>query len=395
MTAVILCGGLGTRLRSVVDDRPKSMADINGKPFLQYQIEYLKAQGINDFILATGYLSDYVSDFFKDGSNFGVHIEYAIENEPLGTGGAIKNAFEKIKTEYALCLNGDTYFEIKIAELEKVYKTNNADMAIALKYEKNVSRFGAVKFDENNKLIAWNEKDVEGEGFINGGIYIISKNLVDTIPSGKISLENDLMPLWINTKNVFTKVFSGHSIDIGIPESLNQMINYVNLPNRTVIFLDRDGTINEDRGYTVKCEDLKLIPSMVNKIKKWKEEGKLIIVISNQAGIARNYYKKEDVHKFNKYLNESLGNLIDGFYICPYHIDGLLDEYKKESYYRKPNPGMLMEAENDLENGQIEIYGKKVPIEACRIDKETSIMYGDTSKDVDCAINFGIKGVKV
>lgn len=394
MTAIILCGGLGTRLRSVVSDKPKSMADINGKPFLQYQIEYLKKYGIKDFVFATGYLSEKISDYFKDGSNFGIHIEYAKEDEPLGTGGAIKNAFKKVKDDYAICLNGDTYFEINVKELEDVFTNYNADMAVAIKYEKDMSRFGAVKFD-NNKLISWNEKDIKEDGFINGGIYVIGKSIVDAIPCGKVSLENDLMPHWINTKNIVVKIFSGHSIDIGIPESLEQIIKYFKLPQEKVVFLDRDGTINEDRGYTVKCSDLKLIPSMVEKIKEWKKEGYIIIVVTNQSGIARGYYKEEEVHQFNKYLNEKLGNLIDGFYISPYHIDSILEEYKKDSYCRKPNPGMLIEAESDLEKGQIKLYGNKVPIKPCRIDKEKSFMCGDNIKDIECAENFGIKGIKV
>ncbi|MDO5564625.1 MAG: HAD-IIIA family hydrolase [Eubacteriales bacterium] len=397
MKCLILCGGLGTRLRSVVNDKPKSMAEINNKPFLLYQIEYLKKNGFNDFILATGYKSNIIEEYFLDGKKFNINIQYSKEETPLGTAGAIRNALNFInENEDILIINGDTFFEANINSFIKFHKEKKSQISLLIRYIKNANRYGLITISNDNKVISWDEKKDANEGFINGGIYIINSKLIKEIPLIKKSLELDIIPSWLKLgKEIYAKDDPSYFIDIGIPQSLKDFIKHNSLAKQKIVFLDRDGTINIDKGYTINTNDLIIIPSMKEKMIKWKKDGYKLIVITNQSGVARGLYSKKDVNNFHKYLNEKIDFLIDGFYYCPYHKDGIVKEYKKESYNRKPNPGMLLDCMLDLESGFIEYLGEKKKVLPCIIDKENSFFVGDKNIDIECANRFGIKGYKV
>lgn len=219
MQVLILAGGLGTRLRSVVSDRPKPMADINGKPFLEYLIRNLINNGYKEIILAVGYKSEKIIEYFKDGTDFGCNIKYAIENEPLGTGGALANAKNIIKDDI-MVLNGDTYFDINFKEFEHYHKNMKSDYTLALRKVEDVSRYGAVEFDSNNKIIGFTPKGENSESnYINGGIYIMKKCIIDKLEVNKfISLENDIISVILNERNMFGYKSKDYFIDIGIPE---------------------------------------------------------------------------------------------------------------------------------------------------------------------------------
>ena len=177
LEAIILAGGLGTRLRSVVSDVPKCMAPVNGIPFINFIISYLKNEGVERFILSLGYKSeiviDYVNKTFVD-----IEIEYVIEDTPLGTGGAIKLACGKAKSEDVLILNGDTLFNIDINFFTKFHKNNKADFTVALKEMKDFNRYGAVETSEDFALKTFHEKTYCRQGFINGGIYALNDSCI-------------------------------------------------------------------------------------------------------------------------------------------------------------------------------------------------------------------------
>ena len=147
MQAILLCGGMGTRLRSVVSDRPKPMADICGKPFLQYLLEMLRDKGITEVIFALGYMGEMIEEYFQDGSAFGLKIAYSYEEEPLGTGGAIRNALPKILEEEVLVLNADTYFPMDYQGLLRFHQENDGDFSLATRAVPDISRYGAVRRD--------------------------------------------------------------------------------------------------------------------------------------------------------------------------------------------------------------------------------------------------------
>lgn len=232
MQAILLCGGMGTRLRSVVSDRPKPMADICGKPFLQYLLEMLRDKGITEVIFALGYMGEMIEDYFQDGSAFGLKIAYSYEEEPLGTGGAIRNALPKILEEEVLVLNADTYFPMDYQGLLRFHQENDGDFSLATRAVPDISRYGAVRRDAAGRILAWNEKLEDGgqplAGEINGGIYVMKKSLIAEIPEGKQSLEQDCIPKWISEgKRIFGLPFDGYFMDIGIPKDYQQFITDV------------------------------------------------------------------------------------------------------------------------------------------------------------------------
>lgn len=232
MQAILLCGGMGTRLRSVVSDRPKPMADICGKPFLQYLLEMLRDKGITEVIFALGYMGEMIEEYFHDGSAFGLKIAYSYEEEPLGTGGAIRNALPKILEEEVLVLNADTYFPMDYQGLLRFHQENDGDFSLATRAVPDISRYGAVRRDAAGRILAWNEKLGDGgqplAGEINGGIYVMKKSLIAEIPEGKQSLEQDCIPKWLSEgKRIFGLPFEGYFMDIGIPKDYQQFITDV------------------------------------------------------------------------------------------------------------------------------------------------------------------------
>lgn len=229
MEAILLCGGLGTRLRSVVSDRPKPMADIAGKPFLHYLVKMLSESGVKHLIFALGYMGEQIEAYFQSGEEYGLSISYSYEDSPLGTGGAIRNALSKVSGENVLVLNADTYFHTDYESLLREQLKNKAAMTIASRKIEDISRYGAILKDESGRILRWNEKMSSDQaeaprlGEINGGIYVMQKSLIEKIPEGKQSLENDCIPVWLEDGLYLQAIPSdGYFMDIGIPEDYAQ-----------------------------------------------------------------------------------------------------------------------------------------------------------------------------
>lgn len=219
MQAILLAGGLGTRLRSVVSDRPKPMALIGDKPFTEFVVKELSGHGITDIIFAVGYKGSMVEEYFKDGSGFGVKVSYAYEEELLGTAGAIKNAGKFVTDESFFVLNADTFYRIDYNRLSRLVQADNLDLALVLREVPDISRYGEAVLTDS-KLTGFNEKSSEARsGTINGGVYLMKKALLEEIPVGKVSLENEMIPMWMQEgKGLGGFVNDGYFIDIGVPE---------------------------------------------------------------------------------------------------------------------------------------------------------------------------------
>ncbi|RTI88589.1 D-glycero-D-manno-heptose 1-phosphate guanosyltransferase [Campylobacter jejuni] len=212
MKAIVLCGGLGTRLKSVIKDIPKPMAPINNKPFLEFIFTYLKKQKIDEIILAVSYKYEIIQEYFKD-EFLDIKVRYSIEKDPLGTGGAIKQALELIK-EDSLVLNGDTFFDIDLNKM----KLNESKICLALKKMNDFDRYGSVELDKMGNITSFKEKQYLKQGFINGGIYLISKDIFqDFHLESKFSFEEFLQENYKNLK-ARAEIFEDYFIDIGIPE---------------------------------------------------------------------------------------------------------------------------------------------------------------------------------
>ena len=217
MEVVILAGGKGTRLSGVVSDVAKPMAPVNGKPFLYYLFQWLNQYPVEKIILSTGYMSESITSYFGT-SYFGIPIEYVIEENPLGTGGAIMFAMRKTKTNNILIINGDTYFPININTFYSFHKENNHLFSIALKQMQNFSRYGSVEC-ENDIILRFNEKKFCSDGLINGGIYLINKQYIESKQiAGTFSLETEILEKEAGTSQLKGLVFDDLFIDIGIPE---------------------------------------------------------------------------------------------------------------------------------------------------------------------------------
>ncbi|MBZ8204279.1 D-glycero-D-manno-heptose 1-phosphate guanosyltransferase [Campylobacter coli] len=218
MQAIVLAGGLGTRLKSVVQDLPKPMAPINGKPFLAFVLEYLKKQGIAEVILSVSYKYELIQEYFKDEFE-GMKIRYNVEKELLGTGGAIKDALKLIQNQVYV-LNGDTIFDI---DLKKLF-LNNSKICIALKQMQNFDRYGTVNVDDQGIVTSFEEKVFKKQGLINGGIYLLKKDIFDEFDlEKKFSFEEFLQEKFKILK-IQTQFFDDYFIDIGIPQDYIKFI---------------------------------------------------------------------------------------------------------------------------------------------------------------------------
>lgn len=216
---IILAGGLGTRLRSVVSEVPKCMAPVCNQPFIFYILSYLERyKNIDKVILSLGYKHEVLTTWLAK-QNFPFDILYSIEDEPLGTGGAIKKALQHATSEEIVIMNGDTFFDVNLNLLLEQHRKAQSKLSIALKPMQEFDRYGDVVIDNNNRIIAFNEKRYCKQGQINGGIYIINKNfkLLDTLPD-KFSFETEVLQLQAKKGTLFGFVHNGYFIDIGIPE---------------------------------------------------------------------------------------------------------------------------------------------------------------------------------
>lgn len=228
MKAVILAGGAGTRLRSVVSDVPKPMADINGRPFLECLIEQLKRWNIKDIVLLVGYKAGCIVDYFGDGKKFGVNIFYSEEIEPLGTGGALKQAENFLTEDYFIMMNGDSYFDINFHKLITMITEKKYFGILSLFKIKNSERYGSVIIDEDSRVLRFLEKQKSVDDSyvnVNGGIYALSSKILEYIPPRKCSLENDIFPEIIKNEEIYSFISDGFFIDIGIPEDYFRLKN--------------------------------------------------------------------------------------------------------------------------------------------------------------------------
>ncbi|MFC2137178.1 nucleotidyltransferase family protein [Bacteroidota bacterium] len=215
--AIILAGGFGTRLKGAIKDIPKSMAPINNKPFLEYILRYLVQQNINHIILSVGYKHEIISNYFGD-SFKSASIKYAIEDEPLGTGGGIFNAMNYLKNDEAIIINGDTYFDVNLFDFYHFHITYCSELTLALKKMKNFERYGSISLN-NYRITSFQEKNFVEDGYINGGIYVCDKNtLYEKIKKEKFSFEKDFMEKYIDDLNIMGFTSNNYFIDIGIPE---------------------------------------------------------------------------------------------------------------------------------------------------------------------------------
>ena len=398
MNVVVLAGGLGTRLRQVVQDVPKPMADISGTPFLALILENLIAYGADEFILCVSHLRHVIRGYFGD-SFHGVPVRYSVEEEPLGTGGAVKQAVELFGLSDILVVNGDTFVQADYARFWK--ECAGEPLSVLLKAVDNADRYGRVEV-QDDRIISFKEKSANGlAGLINAGVYRMESGLFQEMPR-RFSLEKDFLEPHVNELRPYVFLAGDYFIDIGIPESYAQacreLQQLVQRDSSTVqvvsslwdcdrllppaqegkcpaLFLDRDGVINVDKNYVHRIEDCEFVDGIFDLCRAAKAKGYMLIIVTNQAGIAKGYYTEQDYVTLMNYMGaefEKQGCPLDDVFYCPFHKDGL-GEYRKDSEDRKPNPGMILKATVKH-----------------HIDLKTSVLIGDKDSDIEAGRRAGV-----
>ena len=380
--AIILAGGLGTRLRSVVSDVPKCMAPVAGKPFLHFVIEYLLQQGIDKFIFSLGYKSEVIIDFVNDQYPT-ISKQYSIEAEPLGTGGAIKLACSLATEKDVLILNGDTIFKIDSKQLSSFHIEREADCTLALKSMQHFDRYGVVELNTDSSIASFKEKQFYETGLINGGVYALNvTNFLQEDLLQKFSFEKNYLEAFFDKRKMFGIVQNGYFIDIGIPEDFekaqkefnSKMIDLSKIDNTWTLFLDRDGVINHEKhlDYIHTWDEFTFYEGVKEAVAIFAKTFHRIVVITNQKGVGKGVTKLEDLKLLHKNMIaaiEESGGRIDAVYFCP--------DLGSDSPNRKPNPGMGLQAAQDFPD----------------IDFDKAIMIGNTISDMEFGRNLGVQTI--
>jgi D-glycero-D-manno-heptose 1,7-bisphosphate phosphatase len=400
MKVVISAGGKGTRISSIASDIPKPMIPIDGVPVLEREIDSLKKQGFKDIIITVSHLGNIIMDYFGDGSKvspitnepFGVNIEYFYEEVPLGTAGALFKLKDKLTDDFLL-LNADAVFDVDFNRFVEYHKKCGGLVTLFTHPNSHPYDSGLIFTDKNGAVTRWLSKEDERPEFyknrVNAGLHVLSKKVLDMeIDTEKVDLDRQILKPLCKTGKVFAYDSPEYVKDMGTPERyfavqdnfVNGVVEAKNLKNKQkAIFLDRDGTINEYRGFVRKPDEFELIPGVANSIKRLNDLGYLVIVITNQPVIARGettYEELETIHNKMETLLGKDGAYIDGIYYCPHHPDkgfeGEIPELKFDCECRKPKPGLILQATKDF-----------------NIDLENSWMIGDSKNDVLAGKNAG------
>lgn len=377
--ALFLVGGRGTRLGALSANTPKPMQEIApGVRFLDLLLENAARMGFADLVLLAGHLGDQVEAAYHGRRVGEATIRVVRESQPMGTGGALAQAVEALDERFVL-LNGDSFFDINLRALTAVPLPEGGGR-LALRMVEDTARYGSVRLNDT-KISAFVEKnpDLTGPGLINGGIYYLDRAMVSRIEAPS-SIESDVFPELVREGRLEGLPFEGYFLDIGLPETLAQaQRETAALRVRPAAFLDRDGVLNEDHGYTHRVGDLAWMPGAREAIRLLNDRGYRVIVVTNQAGVARGFYDEDAIGIFHAGMQVQLaeaGAFVDAFYHCPYHADGKVPAYTVEDHPdRKPNPGMILRALRDW-----------------HVDKDKSFLIGDKPSDMEAARRAGLPG---
>jgi histidinol-phosphate phosphatase family protein len=373
--AVILCGGLGTRLRPITDNLPKPMAPVNGKPFLHYLIEQLAKQGVKKFLLLTGYLGHHISEYFGDGSIWNLNISYSNGPTEWDTGRRIWEAKEKIDPIFLL-LYSDNFVQFRLQTLLKLYQTHKLPISLLLAPKEK----GNISISEDGRIQAY-DKNRNGEGFdfVEVGYMIIEKEQVlESFPtySGFPDFNfSQVLQKFAGEGEIAGLVVRDAYHSISDIERLKKMSDY--LSHKKIILIDRDGTINVKAPhgeYICTVDEFHFIPDTYNAMKQLASEGYEFIVITNQAGIARKKYTEDDLGKIHEKMIDTFSKdyiSILKIYYSPHH-------WNENSFMRKPQPGMFFEASKEF---------------TFRMDKVLYI--GDDPRDCEAAYNAGCSSLYI
>ncbi len=402
MKVVIMAGGRGTRISKLFPDIPKPLIPIDGIPALEREIISLRDQGFSDIILTIGYMGDKIKNHFGTGEGLGVHIEYFVEEKPLGNAGAL---FKLNLSDDFLLLNADVVFDVDFNRMVKFHRAHDAFVTLFTHPNSHPYDSSLIIADSDNCVSAWLSKEDERPEFyknrVNAGIHVINPRVLqmsginpDDIGTKlvKVDLDRQILKPLCGTGTMFCYDSPEYVKDMGTPERFRAaeqdyrsgMVTSKNLSHKQkAIFLDRDGTINKYVGFLRNTDDFELLPGVAEAIRLINASGYLAVVATNQPVIARGEVSLNDLEAIHNKMETELGRegaYLDAIYFCPHHphkgYKGEIPELKIDCGCRKPKPGMLFKAAEDL-----------------NIDLAQSYMIGDSDNDVQAGLNAGCKGV--
>jgi D-glycero-D-manno-heptose 1,7-bisphosphate phosphatase len=373
---IILAGGKGSRISKFLKGIPKPLIKVKKLDFIEILLKNFSKYNVNKIFIAAGYRGRKIyKKYHKKKINL-IDIECVIESKTLGTGGALSQ-FKGKTTKNFFVINGDTFFDVNLNHIFDQNRKHNK-IFIPLSNSKNYkSNKKLTNLSLINKKIIFKEKS----GYFNGGVYFLNKSIFKKIPEKNFSFEDDLLKLEIQKNNVIGGYYNDFFLDIGTPRAINIGIpiltKYLEKP---AIFLDRDGTLIEDKGYTYKLNDLKFINKVIELLNKYKSRY-YIFIVTNQSGIGRGYYTEKDFFNFQKKIKENLYKkniLIDDIRYCPFIPDAKIKKYRRKSKFRKPDNYMIKSLNNNF-----------------FIDLKNSIMIGNTEIDKQCAVKSNLRYIDV
>lgn len=394
----ILAGGMGTRLRERSGDLPKPMVPVLGKPLLHYQIELCRKHGFTDIALLVQHRHEKISEYFGDGSAFGVTLSYAIEDEPRGTAGALRDALP-ILGERFLVLYGDTFMDVNLRKFWDAHAAFGGVGTLFLHPNDHPQDSDLIVIDANGAIRTIlpypHPQGLDVRNLVNAALYVLDRaGLEDVTPSeGKADIAKHMFPRMLNLgRPLYGYVSSEYIKDMGTPERLDKVERdfVLGLPERlsgrqlrSAVFLDRDGTINREVNHLNSPDQLELLPGVVDAIRRLNRNGTLAVIITNQPVVARGDLSFQDLDRIHARLESRLGAggaFLDGIYFCPHHPDkgfpGEVVELKGTCTCRKPEPGLIDQACRDLDIG-----------------RQDSWMVGDTTSDIEAGRRAGIRTV--
>lgn len=406
MKTILAAGGKGTRIQSIADNVPKPLISIAGKPILQWEIECLVRQGYTDLIITVSHLADKIMDYFGDGSKFGCHIDFFVEEQPLGNAGAVFKLWQKglLEDDFMLLI-ADAIFDVDFKRFVGFHKEHGALATLFTHPNSHPYDSGVVVADERTHIVTgwFNKEDEKPEWYknrVNAGLHILSPQIftlsgINCREDGKkIDLDRDILKPSIRTGKIYAYDSPEYVKDMGTPERYYQVSEdikngYVasrNLRNKQkAVFLDRDGTINKYVGFLDSIEKFELLPGVADAVSKINRAGYLAIVVTNQPVIARGEVTVKELNAIHSKMETLLGNegaFLDAVYYCPHHpdkgFDGEVSELKFDCDCRKPKPGMLFQAAKDY-----------------NVDLSQSWIIGDSQRDIQAGINAGCKAALI
>jgi histidinol-phosphate phosphatase family protein len=397
-SVAILAGGVGNRLRDRSGDLPKPMVSINNMPVLQHLITLCQKHGFTEIILLVHYRHEKISEYFGDGSGFGVSLTYLIESEPRGTAGALRDALHAL-TDTFIVMYGDTYMDVDLRRFWNVHLSSGAVGTLFLHpndhpYDSDIVELSLQK--NVSKIFSYPHlESLEVGNLVNAALYVLERDeLKDTLTlQGKEDIAKHMLPRLIEMGHKIKGYISQEYIkDMGTPERLDKVEADIlaGLPERlsaqclrSAVFLDRDGTIIREVGHLKSPEQIDLLPDSAAAIRRLNRYGKLAVLVTNQPVVARGDVTVAELIKIHARLETKLGNsgaYLDKIYYCPHYpkkgFQGEVASLKVPCGCRKPQPGLIKQAFLELNIGQ-----------------RDSWMVGDTTSDIEAGKRAGLRTI--